>query len=69
MTGEELKDIRERFGMTQPDFAARLGVHRVSLSRFENNAEPITITVELAACELANRLKAERKLASKRKRK
>jgi transcriptional regulator with XRE-family HTH domain len=57
--GMDLKSVREKSGLTQIQFAEQLGVHPVSLSRFERNAERITLTVELAVYELARRLGAE----------
>lgn len=59
MTGTELKEIRERAGLLQPEFAERLGVHAVTLSRFERNRKPIPLTVELAVFELERRLQSE----------
>lgn len=56
MKGEELKKIREDAGLKQPEFAERLGVHSVTLSRFERDRQPIPLTVELAICELKRRL-------------
>jgi transcriptional regulator with XRE-family HTH domain len=66
VTGEELKEMREKTGLVQVDYAARLGIHPISLSRFERGAEPITLTVELAVHELARRLRAEQKPKSKK---
>ena len=35
MTGEEIKALRKRFGLTQEQFAARLGVTALTVSRLE----------------------------------
>jgi transcriptional regulator with XRE-family HTH domain len=77
VNGEALRKVREASGLLQPDFAQRLGVHSVTLSRFERDRDPINRTVELAIYELARRLNVEdalppvkserRKLASKKK--
>lgn len=54
-----MKGVREAAGLTQIEFAGKLGVHPISLSRFERDVEPITVVVELAVCELARRLGVE----------
>lgn len=59
MEGAELTRIREAAGMKQPEFAELLGIHSVSLSRFERERESISRTVELAIYELARRLKVD----------
>lgn len=56
MRGEDVRKVREATGMLQPEFAARLGIHPVTLSRFERDRDPINRTVELAIYELAARL-------------
>lgn len=73
----ELQAVREAAGLTQVEFAERLGVHPVTLSRFERGRDPITTTVDLAIHELARRLSVDietiippvkpRKLATKKK--
>ena len=54
--GLELKAMREKTGMLQPEFAERLGVHAVTLSRWERDRKPIPLVAELAICELTRRL-------------
>lgn len=63
MKGEKLQEIRRSFGLTQVEFADKLGVHAITLSRFERNVDPISRVVELAVCELERRLqvKADKK--------
>lgn len=56
MKGVQLKEIREASGLTQVQFAEKLGLHPISLSRFERDIEPITKIMELALCELERRL-------------
>lgn len=68
MNGGTLKNIRESFNLTQIQFAEKLGVHPITLSRFERNADPISRLVELAICELARRLETKtRKTPPKKK--
>jgi DNA-binding XRE family transcriptional regulator len=43
--GQELRNIRERLHLSQSRFAARLGVHPVSLSHWETGARPVPTTV------------------------
>lgn len=56
MDGVLLTKVREAAGMKQPEFAELLGIHSVSLSRFERDREHISRTVELAIYELATEL-------------
>ena len=48
VTGEEMKTIRDGLGMTQKEFAEKLGVTTQTVSRYERNAEPIPRYMELA---------------------
>lgn len=41
MTGHELKEARGRLGITQDELAQRLGVHRVTVGRWETGARLI----------------------------
>jgi len=41
MTGAEFRRQRRRLGITQVELAKRLGVHSVTLSRWETDAHPI----------------------------
>jgi transcriptional regulator with XRE-family HTH domain len=40
MTGEQLREARERLGETQAAFAARLGVDQSTIHRWETNGPP-----------------------------
>ncbi len=46
--GAKLRDIRTRLGLTQKDFAAKLGVSLPYLNQMENNNRPVSTTVVLA---------------------
>jgi DNA-binding transcriptional regulator YiaG len=41
VTGNELKQIRKRLGLTQPELADRIGVHWNTLARWERDEVPI----------------------------
>ena len=41
MTGEELRRLRKRLGLTQVQLAARLGTHWNTLARWERNEHRI----------------------------
>jgi DNA-binding XRE family transcriptional regulator len=41
VTGNELKEIRKRLGLTQPELADRIGVHWNTLARWERDEVPI----------------------------
>lgn len=64
ISGDELKRRREALGLSQVEYARKLAVHPMSLSRFERGVEPVTVVLELATCELARRLESK---ASKNK--
>lgn len=75
LKGEHLRMVREAADMLQPEFATELGVHPVTLSRFERERDPINKSIELAIYELATRFGVRdilpavkpRKLASRKK--
>ncbi|MFO6462859.1 short-chain fatty acyl-CoA regulator family protein [Jannaschia sp. KMU-145] len=46
--GAKLREVRTRLGLTQTDFAARLGVSLPYLNQMENNNRPVSTTVLLA---------------------
>jgi len=37
LTGKEIKEIRKKFKMTQQELADKLGVHQVTIARWETN--------------------------------
>ena len=49
--GAKLREIRTRFGLTQKDFAAKLGVSLPYLNQMENNNRPVSTTVVLALAQ------------------
>lgn len=46
---EQLRDIRKALGLTQAEFAARLGLHQSTVSKFENGELPLDKRTLLAA--------------------
>ncbi|MFW2587660.1 helix-turn-helix domain-containing protein [Sagittula sp. SSi028] len=49
--GAKLRDIRSRLGLTQKDFAAKLGISLPYLNQMENNNRPVSTTVVLALAQ------------------
>ena len=49
--GAKLREIRARIGLTQKDFAAKLGVSLPYLNQMENNNRPVSTTVVLALAQ------------------
>ncbi len=49
--GAKLRETRTRIGLTQKDFAARLGVSLPYLNQMENNNRPVSTTVVLALAQ------------------
>ena len=49
--GAKLRETRSRLGLTQKDFAARLGVSLPYLNQMENNNRPVSTTVVLALAQ------------------
>ncbi|WP_165210662.1 helix-turn-helix transcriptional regulator [Streptococcus tangpeifui] len=54
MIGENIKTLRKSLGLTQPQFAERLGVSRNSLSRYENGASPVSTALIDRICHVFN---------------
>lgn len=54
-TGDQLREIREREGWTQVDFAAKLGINRSSLRAWEA-ADELTTTQSLAVFAAIDRM-------------
>ncbi|KMK67694.1 short-chain fatty acyl-CoA regulator family protein [Puniceibacterium sp. IMCC21224] len=49
--GAKLREIRVRFGLTQKDFAAKLGISLPYLNQMENNNRPVSSSVVLALAQ------------------
>ncbi|MBP0481137.1 helix-turn-helix domain-containing protein [Sagittula salina] len=49
--GAKLRDIRGRLGLTQKDFATKLGISLPYLNQMENNNRPVSTTVVLALAQ------------------
>ncbi len=49
--GAKLREMRSRIGLTQKDFAAKLGVSLPYLNQMENNNRPVSTTVVLALAQ------------------
>ena len=46
MNGKQIKSLRLSLGLTQAELAAEIGVHKISISRYETSAKkPIPIVV------------------------
>jgi transcriptional regulator with XRE-family HTH domain len=60
MTGEELKECRERLGLTQEQLAQEIGVHVMTVSRWERGARKIQTPVEKLVREIVRREKVGR---------
>jgi transcriptional regulator with XRE-family HTH domain len=64
MTGKELRAIRDKLVLSQAEFAERLKISRVSVTRMEWGTQVITPSMALLIELLANEIERER--ASKR---
>ena len=40
--GKKLKDLRSAFGLTQKEFANKIGITKASINGYENNVNPLT---------------------------
>ncbi|MEC9102612.1 MAG: helix-turn-helix transcriptional regulator, partial [Pseudomonadota bacterium] len=49
--GAKLRETRQRLGLTQKDFAAKLGVSLPYLNQMENNNRPVSTTVVLSLAQ------------------
>ncbi|MWD27022.1 ImmA/IrrE family metallo-endopeptidase [Aquicoccus sp. SCR17] len=49
--GSKLREVRMRIGLTQKDFAARLGISLPYLNQMEKNSRPVSTTVVLALAQ------------------
>jgi DNA-binding transcriptional regulator YiaG len=55
MTGDEVRAARQRLGLTQAQFAERLGVARMTVVRWENGWMAVGSTAAVLIRLLANR--------------
>ena len=46
--GAKLRETRQKLGLTQKDFAGKLGVSLPYLNQMENNNRPVSTTVVLS---------------------
>ena len=53
MTGAELRNVRHRLALTQQQLGEKLGVHRVTIAKWEASAAPIPRAIMLAVAGLA----------------
>ena len=51
MIGENIRKLRHAQGLTQPEFAEKIGVSRNSLSRYENGSSPISTDIIDRICQ------------------
>jgi DNA-binding transcriptional regulator YiaG len=58
MTGAELKECRERLDLTQEQLAHEIGVHVMTVSRWERGTRKIQTPVEKLVREILRREKA-----------
>jgi DNA-binding XRE family transcriptional regulator len=56
MKPPELKEVRARLGLTQKQLATELGVHRLSVIRWEAGMHEMPFMLKLAIRELERRL-------------
>ena len=61
MTGQELKEWRRKWGLTQEGLAQRLGVIKVTVARWETGTRAIPSFLPLALEALENHMKEEGK--------
>jgi DNA-binding transcriptional regulator YiaG len=57
MTGEELKEWRKKWGLSQNELARMLGTYQVTVCRWEKGARSIPLLLPLALEALENRRK------------
>jgi predicted transcriptional regulator len=61
MTGEDLRNWRTKWGITQGELARQLGTYQETISRWERGKRGIPSHLSLALEALENRMKKERK--------
>lgn len=47
ITGKEIRELREKAGLTQSDLAEILGYRREEINRFENGKRDIPLSVQI----------------------
>ena len=67
MTPKELKAWREKNGYSQAKLAMALGVHTITVNRWENKARPIPSFLHLALAGLEKRGGEAKKIKGKKK--
>jgi DNA-binding transcriptional regulator YiaG len=67
MTGQELKEWRRKWGLSQDALARTLGVFRESVSRWETGTRAIPFCLSLALEALENRFEKERDHGNRKK--
>lgn len=60
MTGQDLKNWREKWGITQIELARLLGTYQETISRWEREKRGIPSHLSLALEALENRMKEKR---------
>ncbi len=60
MTGQELKEWRRKWGLTQEGLARRLGVIRLTVARWETGTRAIPSFLPLTLEALEHRMKMEK---------
>jgi len=63
MTPSAVKRLREQLGLTQPELAKEIGVHPITVSRWETGARSIPEPV----AKLLQRMLAERKTTTRKR--
>jgi len=61
MTGQELKNWRKKWGITQIELARLLGTYQETISRWERDKRGIPSHLPLALEALENRIKEEKR--------
>jgi DNA-binding transcriptional regulator YiaG len=56
MTGQDVTKFRARLKLTPQELAEKLGVHRITVQRWENGVVPVPQTVAMAIKWLARKV-------------
>lgn len=68
MNATELVKKRKAAGLTQAQLAEALGVHQVTVARYETGVWPITSWMDLAIMSVVDKIKRRQQVARKAKR-